>query len=273
MISLNMIWPALYISEELWRFWFLVLLTILIETFTIKAILPYTWRKSALASLVGNLVSGFIGTFIMMWAMLFWHFTVDSFLPHATFDKINWIATYVIMCTGSVLIEAFAVSIIFKESIKRLYVALLIGNLMTYAFIAYSMKSSADNDSKEAQQHQHFYKIVPNQFYLLDSTHLNLFSAQMKVNLDDNNEIINDTFPLEIRFDKENPEHFQFELRLVGAAYAGGIQSDYKVIRLDSLMDTVKVVLEQKNPEEGIGWTDPIATDTITFIRQISQGK
>ena len=133
-----MVWPAIYVYDEVWRFWFLVFATIIIETLTIMVILKYPIRKSFFVSLIGNFVSGLIGTFVMMYAMLFWHFVAVRFVPHATFDKINWVATYILMCFGSVFIETLAIKLIFKDTINRLYFPLLLGNLLTYAFIAFT---------------------------------------------------------------------------------------------------------------------------------------
>jgi len=90
-------------------------------------------------SLIGNLVSGFIGTFVMVFAMILWHFVVDSFLPHGTFDIVNWIATFVLMFCGSVLIETLAIKLIYKEKIKRLFLPMMIGNLFSYIFILVAM--------------------------------------------------------------------------------------------------------------------------------------
>ena len=88
-VLLDMVWPALYVSETFWHFWFLVFGTIVIELFVIRYFLKFSWTKSFIVSLIGNLVSGFVGTFIMMWAMIFWHVIADNFVPHATFDIIN----------------------------------------------------------------------------------------------------------------------------------------------------------------------------------------
>lgn len=145
----NMVWPALYISEELRNFWFLVFGTVAIEIFIIKSFLKYSWTKSIISSVIGNLVSGFGGTFIMIWAMLVWHGVVDDFVPHATFDTVNWVATYLLMCVGSVLLEVLTVSIVFKDKIKRLFLPLLTGNLLTYIFIAFSMATANGKDSNE----------------------------------------------------------------------------------------------------------------------------
>jgi hypothetical protein len=107
-VLLDMVWPALYVSATFWKFWFLVIGTIVIELFVIKYYLKFSWKKSFLASLIGNCVSGFIGTIVMTWAMLFWHLVVDNFVS-GTFNIVNWIATYVLMCLGSVFLETVTI--------------------------------------------------------------------------------------------------------------------------------------------------------------------
>jgi hypothetical protein len=139
----NMAWPALYVSSELGKFWYLVFVTISVEAFAIKTLIRFTWTKSIVVSIVGNLFSGIVGTFIMIFAMVFWHALFDKLVPQATFDIINWVATYVLMCLGSVAIEVVAVKFIYKEPFKRLFLPLLIGNLLTYLFIASLMALDA----------------------------------------------------------------------------------------------------------------------------------
>lgn len=167
MILLNMVWPAIYVYDEVWRFWFLVFATIVIETFTIMVMLKYSLKKSFLASVIGNLVSGLVGTFVMMWAMLFWHLLADNFVPNATFDIINWVATYILMCFGSVFIETLTIKLIFKDTIKRLFIPLLIGNLLTYGFIAYVMVAKTGKDPKEKRTELVLYSPTPSRFIFL----------------------------------------------------------------------------------------------------------
>lgn len=135
MLYLNVVWPAIYVSGALGQFWFLILATMLIETLAVKFLLNYAWKKSIQIAVVGNLVSGLLGTFVMVFAMLGWHFVMDGLVPGATFGSINWIATYVLMCLGSVFIETLAVKLMFKIPIKKLFLPLLIGNLLSYLFI------------------------------------------------------------------------------------------------------------------------------------------
>ena len=184
------------------------------------------------------------------------------------FDIINWVATYILMCLGSVLIVTITIKLIFKDTIKRLFLPLLIGNLLTYGFIAYTMATKTDKDPQEVRTEQVLYSPTPNNFILLDSTRLSIFTAKTEISYDNDDKILNTGFPLEILFEKEKPENFQFELRLLGDKYAGGIEEGRKIIRMDELKDTVRVVLEQKNPDSNKGWTEPIITDTINFFKQ-----
>jgi len=200
-ILLNMIWPATYVVVELWRFWFLVIATIIIETLTIRFILKYPWGKSFIASLIGNAVSGFAGTFIMTWAMIFWHLLVDSFLPKATFDIVNWIATYILMCIGSVFLEVLTIKLIFKDKIKKLFIPLLIGNLLTYGFIAFVMMTKFEKDSREADRIEIFYKPEPDRFVLLDSAKLNITNAKIDISLDKDSNMIDNNYSLRVEYE------------------------------------------------------------------------
>ena len=188
MILLNIVWPAIYVYAELWHFWFLVFATIVIEIFTIKAMLNYDYKKSVLASVIGNLVSGLVGTFLMMWAMLVWHLVADNFMPQATFDKLNWIATYILMCLGSVFVETLTIKLIFKDTIKRLFIPLLIGNLLTYVFIAYTM---TQKDQGEKRTENVMYSPIPNRFKLSGNTQLVIFTAKTEIDHDKNDSMIN----------------------------------------------------------------------------------
>ena len=136
---LNVIWPAVYVSQAFSEFWFIIFGTIAIELITIRYFLKASWASSLVMSVVGNLVSGIIGTFIMTYGMFVWHLIADTLFFKATFNPINWIMTFILMCLGSVILEALAVKFILKKNIKKIFIPLLIGNLMSYIFIAILM--------------------------------------------------------------------------------------------------------------------------------------
>lgn len=266
-----MVWPAIYVSQTFADFWFLVLGTIVIELFTIRYLLKSSWTKSFLMSFIGNLVSGFIGTFIMIFAMLFWHLIADNFVPHATFDIINWIATFILMCAGSVFLETLAIKIIYKEKIKRLFPPMMIGNLLSYIFIAIVMLTATDKDPDETRMETANYLSNKQSFILLDSSELHLDTATIRLSYDKDNNCLNETkkigYELQIPFVKQNQNSFQFQLRLSGEKYAGGIENELKKFKLQELNESYEIVLEQKNQDTSLGWTVPVISDTLIFRR------
>lgn len=267
-ILLDMVWPALYVSETFWRFWFLVIGTIIIETFVIKYFLKYSWSKSFIVSLIGNSVSGFIGTIVMMYAMLFWHLLVDNFLPHATFDRVNWVATYFLMCLGSVLLEILTVSLIFKEKIKRLFLPMLTGNLLSYLFIAYVMITASYRNQNEKPFEILKYLPSKRKFILLDSSWMKIDTTSIRIPYDKNNQKIADSeigYELQIPFRKQDENSFQFNLRAPDDANNAGMGEKEKSFYFHELKDTYEILLEQKNPDTSFGWMKPIVTDTLIF--------
>jgi hypothetical protein len=266
----DMVWPAVYLSQTLWKFWFLVIGTIIIETFVIKYFLRFNWKKAFMASFIGNCVSGFVGTFIMVWGMLFWHLIVDQFV-NGTFNLINWIATYVLMCLGSVFLEALAIKLIYKEKIKRLFVPMLTGNFLSYVFIAYVMFTATKPDSEGKTAKTLRFLPGKRQFVLLDDTKMNIDTSFIMVSFDKNGKNLNGIkllgYNLTIPFNKEKRNSFQFDFRIPGETFSGGIDDTVKVLHFIGLTDEYKIVLEQKNPDTSYGWKKPIVTDTLIFRR------
>jgi hypothetical protein len=268
MIILNLIWPAIYVYDELWKFWYLVFATILIETLAIKALLNYPLKKSFWISIIGNLISGIIGSFVMMYGMLLWDAFTFTFLSDSNFDKFNRFATYFLMCIGSVIIETLAIKLILKEKFIKLLVPLLIGNALTYCFIAYSITLK---NQKECWTENIYYKPSKNNFKLLDGTKLLIFTSKVDVKHNKDDKVLDSLFTLEVLFEKENPDDFQFNLKIIGNEDNSGIGIDSKQLYITELTDTIKVELYQSNPDTNYGWIAPLTTDTINFIKKTNK--
>jgi len=270
-ILLDMVWPAIYVSQALWKFWFLVIGTIVIETFVIRYFLKFDWKKSLIASSIGNCVSGFVGTFIMVWAMLFWHLVADNFVPHGTFGIVNWIATYILMCLGSVFLEALTIKLIYKENIKRLFLPMLTGNFLSYAFIAYAMFTAAGTNPK--QKKAEIIKFLPNkqEFILLDSSRMHIDTSSIRVSIGKDGKRLNDTawlgYDLHIPFTKQKQNSSQFDFRVAKDDKSAGIDDKFKDMFFAVLQNEYQVLMEQKNPDTSLGWRKPIVTDTLVFKR------
>ena len=136
MILLDIVWPAIYVAGGLLQLWYSIIFTILIEGLVIYLLFKFSIGKSLLIATVGNLVSGLAGIFVMPVAMLLFHFVTDIFVSISTFGFFNWIVTLMVMCFGSVIIEVLVIKLIWKLEFGKLFIALMIGNLLTYILIA-----------------------------------------------------------------------------------------------------------------------------------------
>lgn len=128
----NVIWPAMFIVDSVYKTWFLIIISIIIEAFFLYLFLrPITFLKSLKMSCVGNTISTFGGTLVSGISMILWHLFADT-PAGGTFAHINWIATIIIMCLLSAAIELGALMLFFRYSAKQLFVPVLIGNIATY---------------------------------------------------------------------------------------------------------------------------------------------
>ncbi len=125
----------MYIASSVFQFWFLILATIAVEAVCFKYIVKVTFKRSIAVSIVGNLVSGFLGTVFMTTSSLVYHAIADTLFFSNTFNTVNWIASYMIMCFGSILLELIAVKLIWKYSFKVLVLPLGVGNILSYIMI------------------------------------------------------------------------------------------------------------------------------------------
>ena len=270
----DVVWPALYVSQELWKFWYLIIGTVVLETFTIRYILNFSFLKSLWISVFGNLMSGFIGTIVMTLGMLPWHLIVDNLVPDATFDIRNWIATFILMCFGSVIIESIFVRIIIKQSFRKIFKAMVWGNLLSYTFIAYILFTKTDKNPDEAKIKYTYFLPNKRAFTLLNKSYMRLDTAFASISLDKNGDILNDRkgygYNLTVPFAKSDSGSFVFSLDIKDKSKgrgSSGTNEHFVEIDLRNLDDTIEIVLEQKNPDSNIGWQSPIVTDTINLVR------
>lgn len=72
-----------------------------------------------------------------------------------------------------------------------------------------------------------------------------------------------------IQFKKPNKDDFNFSLKPITEDKNGesslGIGLDRKEMRFENLPKILKIVVEERNPTENVGWQKAIITDTITF--------
>lgn len=135
MVLLNMILPTIYDSNEPERFWFIVIGTIVIETLVIKLMLKYSWKKSFCAIFIGNIISGLAGIFILLFLLTSLSSLANTFDWNDIFVEISLVLAFILMFAGSVFLEIVTIKLIFNDTVKRLFIPLLIGNILTYLSI------------------------------------------------------------------------------------------------------------------------------------------
>lgn len=128
LILLNIVWAGLAVLEGFVHYWFIIPATIIIEMFLIKRFTGYGWGSSFLMSFMGNFASGVVGTVLMGFASI----VVDIF-------GANIVCAWLLMLLGSFGIEYWVVKQGLEDDAdmnRKLFWAILIGNVLSYLFIA-----------------------------------------------------------------------------------------------------------------------------------------
>jgi len=76
-------------------------------------------------------------------------------------------------------------------------------------------------------------------------------------------------YNLHLEFSGRN-EDFIFTMDLFDKSnevFTNGIKQGVCIFSPEKLLDTIDIVVVERNPKEGVGWIDPISTDTISLIR------
>ncbi len=77
-------------------------------------------------------------------------------------------------------------------------------------------------------------------------------------------------YNLQLEFTGDNAD-FVFTFDLLdkeNQSFTNGIGRDKCVFNPTELRDTIEIIVEEKNPEQDIGWMKPIVTDTIKLMRK-----
>jgi hypothetical protein len=117
---------------------------------------------------------------------------------------------------------------------------------------------------------------LPNKssFKLLDGTEMKIDTAWTEVSFTyKNNKRIYDSSygsHFAIPYYIKDPASFTFNFHLLDTTnqmFTNGREKGATQLCPKKLYDTMRVFLEQKDPDTSKGWTNPIITDTVTFVR------
>jgi hypothetical protein len=104
----NVVWPALYVVDSHFRFWYVAIIGLFLEAGVLRFGLIPDIKKALFVSFIGNIFSGTAGIYILVLEMVGWHLVIDNFVP-GSFALFNKMATIGLMLIGSVLLETLAV--------------------------------------------------------------------------------------------------------------------------------------------------------------------
>lgn len=130
----DIVWPALYVTDSHFRFWYVVSIGLLLEAVVLRRFLIPDIKKALLVSLIANTFSATVGVCILTIGMVGWHFVVDNFI-RGTFNIFNQVATLTIMLVGSAVLETLIVRGIWKYQLRRTFPILILGNLLSYGVV------------------------------------------------------------------------------------------------------------------------------------------
>lgn len=161
--------------------------------------------------------------------------------------------------------------------LKKIYLVVLVALFISGCDFIYKNNGtfgSSQTKEKAKKNGAEIVKYLPNKntFELIDSTTLKIDTAWTEMSFTyKNGERVYDSrfgYIFNVPFQKEVPNSFTFSFELLDKSnqeFTNGIREDKCELRPKILKDTVKIILEQKNPQEEVGWISPIITDTILF--------
>ena len=130
----DVIWPAIYVADSHFRFWYVVIVGLLLEAGVLRWRLIPDTKKALLVSLAANAFSATIGVYIMVYGMLGWHLVVDNFVK-GTFAPFNEVATIILMLLGSAFLETLVARGIWKYSLRQTFPVFILGNILSYGVV------------------------------------------------------------------------------------------------------------------------------------------
>ena len=287
MIILDMVWPALYVADEMWHLWYLIFLTIVIEAAVIKIMFKTKIGTSILISAVANIASGLAGVYVLPLVLILWHLLVDWFL-NGTFNVFNWVATFILMFAGSVVLEVFIVRWFWKLDKRKLWIAMFWGNLLTYGLTAFLIISGKYYPSwKEDYQYSkasYSYELALKE----DPGAVRYIPSKDTLKLLNDGYCVLDTIWIQRQYrtyrNSKDRENVGYDLVITFHQMPEKISETYlleflvdgdntspeigrNIISLDNISDSMMMTVNQRNSDISIGWQSPVISDTIELYR------
>lgn len=125
----NLIWPSLIIVYT-YYVWYVILLGLIIEFFATKYFLKASWRKSAIMTVVFNLISGLLGLVLIPISGIIVEILMLPISP-STFHLSHWIISYIVAVFINAAIETGVLNKIYKYPFKKNFWWVFAANMLS----------------------------------------------------------------------------------------------------------------------------------------------
>ena len=124
-------WPALYVLDSHIRFWYIVILSLLLEAGILSWRLKIKPTKALLISFVVNLFSATVGIYLLAIGMQGWDAIAPAFAI-GYLGSFNQVSTIFIMLFSSAFLETMMARLIWKYEMKKSFSVFVLGNCLSY---------------------------------------------------------------------------------------------------------------------------------------------
>src|SRR4030042_2411684 len=124
-------WPALYVIGSHFRFWYIVILSLLLEAGVLSWRLKIKLIKALLMSFVVNLFSATVGIYLLAIGMQGWD-TIAPAFAIGYLGSFNQVSTIFIMLFSSAFLETMMARLIWKYEMKKSFAVFVLGNCLSY---------------------------------------------------------------------------------------------------------------------------------------------
>ena len=217
-------------------------------------------------SLYGTLIGIYIISFCL-------HFYIINFSKkNELIEKIIYILFFLILF----LIQAFYILKYFykntKESfIKGFKVLLLLLYFVSLVYIVINYFPQNAYDKYLTHSKIYTYLPIQNNKTLLDNSTLKIDSAISSIDYYSNKKTFEKDLSFTIYFTSRHKENVPFSFKALDSTneYGGSSsQIKYEELYLRKLNDSIKIILEEVDFKNNIGWDHPKNTDTIVFVKR-----
>lgn len=136
---MDVVWPALYISERMFAGW-MIFFGLIIELYFVKRFFDFSLNKAIVVTLSMNAATTLIGItqFPVLGAIV--DVTIANTFGLRIFHPIIWITSFFILLVINTIVESI-VLLLFKRKRKIIHDILIVGlaNLVTLAFVLVTM--------------------------------------------------------------------------------------------------------------------------------------